>query len=263
MRHRISRRSSLITIGMLCANLAHAACPPRPIKLAHFEFGHAYHGGSGMEVDLVEEMKRRSGCAISGEVYPRARIWSELESGHLDMALTAIQSKERERYAWYVPYLQQKNYVLLREGVLTTIRNGQEFLQSPTLRFAAVRGYRHGAPYDDLIANLAKQGRLDLVPNSPRLFDMLRAGRVQAALAVPLVYRYELERRPIPGLRVVDWAPRDVPPRSGLMLSKASFTEQDAHFWRGIFEAMARDGTLLRIVQRYLPPDEAQAALLK
>jgi polar amino acid transport system substrate-binding protein len=258
MRGRIWRGllGLLVSIG---TSGAQAGCPARPIVVAHFEFGHYFHAGTGLEADLVSALKRLSGCAFDERTYPRARTWLELENGRVDMALTVIDAPERERIGWFLPYQQARNFVLTQAELPSGIDGQAAFLKAPTLRWATVRGFRHGSAYDDFVAELARQGRLDTVNTSLIAFDMLRLGRVAGVLASPMVYRFEIDANAMAGLHVLDWAPHSKPILTGLLLSRASFTESDAHYWQDLLDTLRRDGTLLQLFERYLPPEEARA----
>ena len=236
-------------------------CPARPIHLAHFEFGNFYSNGRGLESDILAEMKQRSGCAFASVSWPRARIWVELERGSLDMAMSAIPAPERDRYAWFIPYFKTKNYVIAGPSMPKHIDSAEAFLNAPTLRWGAVRGFRHGAAYDDFIGALAKQGRLELVASSQQLFDMLRADRFAGMLSTPIVYRKELGQAMPAGWRVQDWAPASRPIVSGLMLSRMTFSQTRFAAWRLLINSMIEDGSLRKIARRYLPADELDAAL--
>ncbi|WP_077033878.1 ABC transporter substrate-binding protein [Pelomonas sp. KK5] len=250
----------LAALLALAPAVSSAACPARPLRAAHLEFGHYFHGGTGLEADLLAELRRRSGCRIVGEVYPRARTWVELQNGRIDMALSVIPSPERSAIGWFLPYEQGRNMVLVREDSLPDgVDDMAGFLAAPTLRWATVRGFRHGHAYDDFIAELARQGRLDTVNDSLIEFDMLRRGRVAGVLASPMVYRFQLGGDAMASLRVLDWAPGSEPIVAGLLLSRANFNAGDARYWQGLLDGIRRDGTMLRLFLRYLPPDEARA----
>jgi polar amino acid transport system substrate-binding protein len=260
-------RIAVLAVGVALGANAWGAdkfpCPKDPITMAFYESGAMYHEGKGLDIDLYETLKQRTGCSFRTSERPRARIWKEMESGQLDMATSAIGTPEREKFAHFVYYLRQKNMVLAGKSMPADMASTDQFLANPTLKWGVVRSFKHGPYYDDFVARLHANGRSTEAVDSVELLRMLKLDMVPGVLSVPLVYRHLLTDAELSAVRVLDWKKDDSGDKLGLIFSKARFSESEVQQWREVIDGMRRDGTMLRLLSKYLPPAEARAALLK
>jgi polar amino acid transport system substrate-binding protein len=242
------------------AQASDALCS-RPLRVALFEFGVLYRGdtGDGVDVRLLKELERRSGCTFEPVVMPRARIWNELQAGSLDMATAAIPTPERKAYAYLLPYMQTRNVLLLRKQNVR-VSLSQVAFEKSNLRMAVVRGFRHEAAYDSMVAKLASQGRVVEATDVADLLRMLQKGVVDAALSQPIVYlQYMDESKLKADMLQLDWAPPDQFSVGGMILSRKSFTDDQARQWDKLITDIQRDGTFQKIVRDFLPPAMARS----
>lgn len=245
---------------------AAALCPDRPISVAFYEFGALYHAsgevaegfsGTGIDVDLLRELKRRSGCRFEGMVMTRARIWSELEAGRLDMTPSGIATPEREKLYAFAPYILLKHHVWMLKSHPQVPSGLAGFMANPKLRWGAVRGYRHTPAYDAALEQARSQGRLVEATDDAQLLRLLAEGSVDAVIGHSVVLRrYAADHPRKPQLQALDWAPQASVVPEGLVLSKAHFSEAEIAGWRALVQEMLRDGTLARIMRRHVPDDE-------
>ncbi len=243
------------------------ACPERAISVAFYEFGALYRSaggergegfeGSGIDVDLMRELKRRSGCRFEGSLMTRARIWSELEAGRLDMTTSGIATLERERLYAFAPYIQLKHSVWMLADHPPVKDGLAGFMADPKLRWGAVRGYKHTADYDAALDAARAQGRVVEATDDAALLRLLAEGSVDAVIGHAVVMRrYAAEHPRKPQLVSLDWAPRGSVVPEGLVLSRARFGEAEIAAWRRLVWEIVRDGTLARIARRHVPEDE-------
>lgn len=260
-------RYSMAAIGVLLMGSAAAtpACPDRPIALGFSELGSFYNDGTGLDQDVVDELTKRSKCRFAKSVIPRVRVWKDLEDGSLDMGVSGIETEERAKFAAFLPYIAQKNYALLSRKMPAGVMSMEDFVALPgKLRWGAVRGFRHGSYYDGLIARLKAEDRLDEVTETDQLFKMLKADRYMGMLALPMVYHLKLKEFDMADrVTVVDWKPNDPSVKHGLVLSRARFSPAEIEKWANIVDAMNRDGTMEKLIGKYLPPLEAARSLVK
>eukprot|EP01032_Pedospumella_encystans_P031930 gene31930-36049_t len=83
---------------------------------------------------------------------------------------------------------------------------------------------------------------------------MFKAGRFQAVLGTQLVYSHYLRDDKV---RIEDWAPALSREAANLLISKKHFSTEDARRWGLLMKQMQADGSVQRMVQRYLPPEDA------
>lgn len=234
----------------------------RPIRLALYSFGFFYDRGRGIDKDFVEELARRSGCTFDVQVLARARIWADLESGDLDMSVSAIQTPQRDRFSWFIPYLAMKNQVLIEVRSAEGVTGADAFLAKEGLQLGVVRSFKHGPGLDAWVEQLRSLGRVQESPNAETLFLKLRDHRIDALLAQPPVYlRYLQDLHMNQQVVIQDWAPGGKGVPHGLVLAKHRFSQAEAERWRALVQGMKQDGTLKLIYSRYLPASEVTKLL--
>lgn len=247
---------------------AAAPCPDRPVLVAFYEFGALYTAqssdrsgglaGAGIDIDLVREMQRRSGCRFEGVTMTRARIWSEMEAGRLDMTTSGIATPEREKLYVFAPYIQLKHHVwMLKDHPL--VRGGlAEFQANANWRWGAVRGYKHTPAYDAALDQARSQGRVVEATDDVGLLRLLAEGTVDAVIGHSVVMRrYAAEHPRKPQLVSLDWAPQQSVVPEGMVLSRSRFNETELAYWRSLVREIVRDGTLARMARRHVAEDEA------
>lgn len=249
-------------LGLWSASIVNAAgpvdCGDRPIRLAFYDYGYLYFEDQGqahgIDKDLADELARRSGCRFDSQVMKRARIWADLESGDLDMGLSGIQTEQRDRFAWFVPYLAMKNYAILHGSISPPVRSGDDFVARGELQFGVVRGFKHGAAQERWLQALRDAGRVQESADVETIFKKLQQHRVDAMFSQPPVYLKKLADFGMEqAVVIVDWTPREQGVAHGLVLAKTRFSDRDAAQWRGLIDTLRQDGTLARIYARYLP----------
>jgi len=242
---------------------APVACPARPIVLGLYEFGHYYHAGVGLDKDVAEQLIKRSGCAFELRVMPRRVIWQGMQSGTVDMTLSAAATPERTMFSYAEPYLWIKNMIILRKEVDPRIRSTADFMAEPNLRLGIGRGFVPGAAYEEFVAQLRNIGRVEDVDDADRMYAMFKAGRFQAVLGSQLVYssylRDEIQANQV---RIEDWNPGKPRGTINLLVAKKSFSAEEARRWGDLMKGITADGTMLRLVSRYIDQESAARMLL-
>lgn len=254
---------------LICAGGIHSAtaaviCADKAFTAGLYEHGVLFFDGrSGIDQDIINEIRKRTGCKIYTSLMPRARIWHDLEQGDLDLSVSGMATPERQGFAWFIPYMQMKSVVLLAPTVPLSVKQADDFLQRPDLTFGAVRSFKHGQFNESFIEQLATLNRMQYYPDSRTLFKALKQQRVHAIFAQAPVYRHLIPELQFSSkLRILDWAPQEPGIEHGLVLAKSSFTKQQAQEWHRLIEDIKQDGTLLAIFKTYLPVDEALALMV-
>ena len=235
------------------------ACPSRPIVFGLYEFGGFYRAGAGLDKDVAELLAARSGCRFEYKVMMRGRIWQEMQAGRMDMTLSAIATAERRVFAHAIPYLWMKNMIILNKDVSPGIRSPADFIASPNLRLGVARGHFPGRPFDAFVAQLRNIARIDEIDSTEQLYAMFKAGRFQAVLGTQLVYSQYLRDEQV---RIEDWAPSLSREAANLLISKKHFSADDARRWGLLMKEMQADGSVQRMVRRYVPAEDAARMLI-
>jgi polar amino acid transport system substrate-binding protein len=240
-------------------------CPPDPIRVSFLEFGlHFYQTrggtGAGIDADLIAEMAARTGCKFDTSIQTRARAWMELSANNIDVMTSTLRTPDRDALGWFIPYMRSRHMVLVSPSA-QPLQTLAQFQENRKLRFGMVRGYRHTPFYDELIAGWARQGRVSEYIDEASLLNALKHGDIAAVLSQPIVYRRYLNEDDLKTIHISDWDPGSPGIIGNLLLSKHAFSEADAGKWRNLVGSIQQDGTLRRIFEKYMSPEDARGHL--
>ena len=225
---------------------------PKEISFGLYENGYIYDSktNTGIDKDVVLELSRRTGCKFKMSLMARARIWRDLETGDLMTTGSGIQNPERDKFAWFIRYMGQKNYVIVRKNVKAT--SASEFLADNSLKWGVIRSYKHGQDADAFLEKLGDQ-RIHEGVNLENEYKMLKTGRISAMFSpAPVAEKYIKELGLTSEVRIEDWFPADPNIPHGFIFSKKYFNEEELQKWRVVFNGMLRDGSLKKIYTKYL-----------
>ena len=249
------------------SNPAWAQQPPcGPYRVALYEYGslafqHEGQKPAGIDVDIVEEVARRTGCKFQTFMDSRVRTWADIANGALDMTVSAIETEERNKFAHYVIYMKGRNRLLVRSDVPGAARTLQAFTAQTSLRLAVVKGFKHGQHWDEWVNTLRQQGRVDEYADAGTAARLVAQGRNAAFLSEPVVWGRILEDSKLEGkVTVIDAYPGDNY-AAGFAMSKGRLRDDDIQRIQAAIAAMRADGTLLKIFGAYLPHAEAVSSM--
>jgi len=234
------------------------SCPARPIVVGLYEFGSFYRAGAGLDKDLAEELRKRSGCNFTYNVLQRRAIWPAMQSGGIDMTLSAVATPERLVFAWAEPYMWVRNMLVLRKDAGGDVHSLADFIADPNMRLGHGRAFAPGPAFEEFVTQLRNIGRVEDVDDTDRLYAMFKAGRFQALVAPKLVYASYLKDEIAAGnVRVEDWGAAKPNVAANLMMTKARFSADESRRWGALLKDMRADGTLQRMIARYVGPEDA------
>ncbi|MFT5660788.1 MAG: polar amino acid transport system substrate-binding protein [Sulfurimonas sp.] len=237
-------------------------CGSKPISLAFFDYGLFHFNentqSKGISPDVVKELRKRTNCEITSFVLPRARTWSDLSTGHLDMTVDGIVNEKRKSFGWFIPYNKIKNYALVKSKLGIKVRSANDFRDHPKLVFGVVRSFNHGEEHERWLKQMRLENRVEESVNIGILFNKFMLGRVDAIFAPPVVYRKFLKELNMENdVMIQDWAPSDKGILAALVLAKSRFSQADAKDWERLIMEMRDDGTFKQIFSRFLSQSDA------
>lgn len=208
----------------------------------------------GLQAELVEEALERIGCRAVWVQLPWARALVELQAGRLDVLPGALRRPEREAYAhWAEQHVVVPNRLYVRASQRAGFGNATRLrdVLKPGLKLGVQIGVVYGPEYAALLAEPDFRARLTQAAARGSLWQMLELGRVDGVLASEASARWELARL---GL-VAQIVPTDVllsDEAAQIMFSKRSVDAALVQRYRQAGAAMEKDGTLARVVRKYL-----------
>ena len=251
----------LATLLIVFANLAalQATGPDRSrtYTLALHDHGLLYSAATnaGIDKDVADELIRRSGCKVTVSLMARARIWQLIESGSLDFSLSGITDPERDKFAGFAWYFSDKFYLLVRKD--TGIRNQADFEKTGGLQLGVIRSFRYSESANRLVDRLQEAGRISQAGGLEPLYQLLVQNQIQGMIIEPFDYP-ALQEKEIREISTIVEFP-DPPVPHGLIMSKKAISAPEQEKWRALMDGMRKDGTMLRIFEKYFKPDLAAA----
>ncbi|WP_431288198.1 substrate-binding periplasmic protein [Roseateles chitinivorans] len=231
------------------------ACGPYTVGL--YEYSGLYYRDeqgrwTGIDKDVVDEVARRSGCKLIAITESRVRIWARLASGQMDMTVSALMTKERELLVEFIPYIESKQFVVMRPALAASSGTPAAFLADKRRRVIVVRGYVFTPTVESWLTSLRIQGRVDEAPDQPTAIRIFKAGRGDAVVLG--AHSLALARRADPvfaGFTALSFAPNE---RSigALALSRERIPQADRDLMRHAVEDMLKDGTIDGYKHRHL-----------
>jgi len=217
----------------------------------------------GMTKDFYAALSERSGCVFSFEVESQPRLWRRIKDGTIDISGWVIPTPERKPYVAVIPLLSL--HLMAMTWGAQHVQSQADFLGRTALRAVAVRDSAYGPEYDALVQQLRAQGRLSEVADVDTALKVFAARRVDLMIAYPwaLASLPDQAQGAASGVapdevKVTDWHPNAPDVVSGLALSRRNVSDDDARRMLQALKLMQRDGSLGRIVDKYLPDGSAK-----
>ncbi|MBB4842817.1 polar amino acid transport system substrate-binding protein [Paucibacter oligotrophus] len=223
----------------------------------------------GVYPDLLRQLGQALGCEFTFPVVPRARVaLMFFEAKEADIFVPASRTAERDLKALFVPMLRLTPSLITLASRPLAVNDVAGLLQAKTaLRGAMVRSYTWGDEYEALMRQLVAEKRIDFVADLRTVSQMLRSGRVDFTILPPTLLYSALQE---PGAvaaaakegalaftREFRFTALRGLPRSevGAYLSRQTLTANDLQLLREGLGRAARDGSLMRSLQRYYPAE--------
>ena len=227
--------------------------------IAYFDTGYYFiqEKNAGINIDIINELKKRTGCKINAVIYPRARIWAELKMGAVDIGTNGVKINDRDQFVYFSHYSKSKNLVVLRKDIKE--RNLKSFLNNKMLFFGSLRGLGNASKsLHNFEIQMSKQNRIEESSEYKTLFLKLEKNHIQGFFSsYTNIKRYSKEIKGIENkYTIVDWIPNESDYLLDLMLSKKVFTEKEFKKWDHVMQSMNKDGTLKKIFLKYFTEGE-------
>lgn len=229
----------------------------RTYTLAYHEHGMLYSSVSdtGIDKDVAVEMIKRSGCKFEVSLMPRSRIWQFIEDGKLDFSMSGITNTARDKFAGFAWYFHNKYYLLARNDA--NVNSLADFEKNPNLEIGAVRSFRYSPKANAFVDKLTEQKRVTDVLEHKQLLNMISLNRIQGMIMEPF-NNSQVDTQLLEKItKVIDAG--DAPVLHGLIMSKSALSDSEQKKWRAVIDGMVKDGTMLRIMNKYFEPEMAKA----
>lgn len=214
---------------------------------------------SGIYPELFRSLGPRAGCHFLFTAAPRARQELMFETGKADVLLPATRTTSRDQHGVFVPMIGHRAVLISLQSQRPQIANAQDLLDRRDLRVAVVRGFDYGEPYQALVRELARQGRLFTEVDANAVARLLFVGAVDVTIMGPTILAGAINREsrvtgmldrlrlePIPEL---PWQ------QTGVYVSRHSLSPDDRATLLELLERAAKSNAVIEGFQRYHRPE--------
>ena len=240
--------------------LAQAGCSKvMNTPLAPTGQGVTIEGGTigGIYPDILRSNQSKDTCLFAFTAVPRARQELLFENGVADILIPASKTPRRDELGSFVPLSSSRAVLISVQSERPPIKSVKELLDQKDLKVALVRGYDYGPVYQDMAAELNRQGRLQWEADPLTVARLLKSGSVQAAVMAPTI---------LAGTVMEDERVRDLADKlrfeaieelpwvsNGLYIAKG-LSEADRQALLEFFDRVAKSGAVWKGFQQYYAP---------
>ena len=257
-------------VGVLvwACNVAHAGCsrvintPMAALGLSVIIDGDTI---SGIYPEILRNNQSKETCLFALSAVPRARQELLFETGKADILLPASKTPRRDELGVFVPLTSSRAVLISINTERAPIKTVKDLLEAQDLKLAAVRGYDYGPAYQDLIAELTRQGRLRLESDPISVARLMKNGVVNATVMAPTILAGTLvddervrglaDKLRYESIEELPWL------SNGLYLSKTALNEADRQALLEFFDRIAKSGAVWKGFQQFYEPSVLKVGL--
>lgn len=210
---------------------------------------------TGLTHDLLAEISSRMGCVFSQIPLDSPRMLEDFKRWRLDMVAFRAPLEELKPVGEYVPLYQAARKLIVAKALYDKSKKPADYLNDAKVKFGSQIGPRFFLA-DEEEKKLRGQGRLIAFPNPGNAYRQFVADRIQAMFSTPMIHSYY--QREIPELSAKTMAIPDSthPLTMGFYLSLRRISKTEAEKIKKVVQEMKQDGTLRKIVSRYVDSED-------
>lgn len=219
---------------------------------------------SGIYADALQEIKKE-GCQIKLISVPRARLEAMFETGAADLLFPSNKTTHRDELGVFIPMIKNRATLISVTSSPLSINSLNDLLAHKETRLVLVRGYDYGPAYQNLVAELSKQGRVFLDSDVISVARILKTSDKYLTIMAPNTFLGAIhgDARVQDLLGKLSFTPIDELPWSdtGIYISKKSLNEGDRLKLQTALSRYAKSGAIVKKFQHYFPTDALKDSL--
>ncbi|WP_229258589.1 substrate-binding periplasmic protein [Duganella rivi] len=245
--------ASLLPLACTQAAALDAACPPSTVGVSDLGYSSYLDGAKvrGSNIDLLEEIQRRSGCQLIVRWYPRSRLYAQFFSQQLDMTGASLRTAERDRYGTWLPYTYTHFELVLLNKDAGKFRSLAEFVERSSARLNITRGILYAPETQRQLDRLQQLGRLEYVNDYSVVFRKILAGRAEGTFAPATIHLINQRQFGMIGKMSASTVAESPRTMVGLYVSKKVAPEVLQRYADAL-RSIVIDGTMQKFHERYL-----------
>lgn len=204
----------------------------------------------GIDLDIARDALQAAGYRVQFVKLPWARQMKMLESGTLDIAMSASKSPEREKFAaWSIPYRPESAALIALQAHAAKVGSLSELIPRKA-RIGLIRDSAYPGEYERLLEDPQFRALLEFSNINLQNLEKLRAGRIDYLIDDPATVLYLASHQAGAPVRIVLEIMHE---DSHFMLSKKTVA-RDANLLprlNAALAAMKRNGATQKIFKSY------------
>jgi len=240
----------LLSTNLFAANLTIYASENPPLNYLDKDGKPAGHS-----VDIVEEIMKRVGETSKIQIVPWARGFNEIQQNSNVVLFSTARNEEREKlFKWVGPVLVAENVLLKKKTskiAVSTIEEAKKVKSIGTVRDNS---------REKLLKDLGFTNLVDVTKVEQNI-QKLMADRIDLMIISSLAWR-ELAAKA--GLKADDFEEAVVVSQNhGYIAFSKDTPDETVRKWNEAYTAMVKDGTVKKILDKWLPGANAESFIRK
>lgn len=206
-----------------------------------------------LSTTLLSEIKKRVDCVYTERTLPFTKGIEDLRNNRIDLFAFVMLSPEWEQAGYPINIYSVNRILLVDKKFYKPDWTADDYLKSPKIKFSAIST---GMFYlKNEIAKLEAEKRVIYDPFPDTAMELFIHGKVNATLTSPTFYHRYIRQYP---LMDMSYAVPDKfhPIKLSLMISKKRVTPAEEKIFTQAIESMRKDGTLKKIILRFVPEED-------
>lgn len=255
--------SALLSVAMLWARTDDSPNCQRKFQVSvndYAPFAYRENGRlHGLSHDIIAEISLRTRCPYMENEMSRPTAVEDLKRGHSDIVALVPKAAEFESAGTFIPIYKSTRILLVSKAVWSANKKVADYVNDEKIKFVHMIGARISVEGVDEM-KLVASGRLLGTPQPEGSFKLLEQGRVQAGFFTSLVADYYIKKFKLED-KVVQIEDEGLPTDVGIYTSKRRMISDDDRKLREAIDDMKKDGTLYKILRKYMSEGEAKRRL--
>lgn len=230
----------------------------KPIVVGLYEYGIMYSEKTkgGVDKETAELLAKKTGCDVRFQVKPRARIWQEIETGDLDITLSALKNSDREKFGAFIPYVNGKTLIVLEKSLanISSLEDILDLYPAKRVNVGVVRSFSYGEEVDSFLKKASGKGMVIEFPDMASLFQGVEKKQVKVTFGTAaLLPEYLKQYNNLDKIIIKDITKQQF--QAHVVLSRKRFKDREIENWRKVIREVRSNGELEKIFLSYLPKE--------
>jgi ABC-type amino acid transport substrate-binding protein len=205
-----------------------------------------------ISTSILSELKNRVGCNFEQINLPSNKGREELRFNRIDLFGIAFANETDKNFSYPITIYSAKRMLLVNKSVYVPGAKVEDYLRNPKIKFGAISGGMLILQKE--LQPLQKENRVLFDPFPDGVLQLLYTEKVQAAFMTNTFLRLHEKQFPVKSKveMIFDGTKADL----SLFISKRRVTKSERELFQKAINEMRKDGTLRRILLKYITEDD-------